>query len=372
MEKVTPQNAGGKGRGIMQVFRIMSVILLCVSPVAVCAQHPSVVKIHTRFVQCDIDPLTGQQTGCHLMQAQASAVCIGERDGQKIFVTATHVLAEVIQDWEKNSAWLEINGRMVRATAIAYSVGDDTAIVSAACNTPPVELDDEVPTGAEVEACGYPAGRYMPVRQRVVNRQPGILWGDRSIDQGHSGGGLFFNGRFAGLLHGRKTKQPGTVSISADRLRIILDKERCKYRCRCRGITRTFNGNNVVPPPPGPVDLIPPPDGGGTVINNPGRVGPVGPMGPMGPAGSAGLAGTAGPAGPPGSPGAAGPRGPAGDKGAKGDKGDTGPQGPPGPPGKVTVKVIDQDGNVLNEFKDVASGSVVRVNIKKFLEKKEE
>jgi len=314
------------------------------------ADHPSVVKIHTRFKVCETNPWTGQQS-CKLFAAQASAVCVAEREGQKIFVTATHVVKEVMRDWQSNSVWLEIHGQLIRASPVAYSMGDDVAIVSANCDTPTVELDEDPPNGAEVEACGYPAGRYVPVRQRIVKRQPGIIWGDRSIDQGHSGGGLFFNGRFAGLLHGRKTREPGTLSITPDRLRTILDKERCRYRCRCRGVTRTFNASDVVPPPP---PNEPPPQI--AQQGPPGPRGEIGAAGPVGPKGETGEAGSIGPQGPPGPVGATGPPGPA---------------GPPGSSGVVTVILIDENGKEVKRVENVQSGSVVRLNIKKLLLKED-
>lgn len=331
----------------------------------------SVVKIFTRFNTCEVNPFTGQQS-CKQFVAQASAVCVGERCGEKIFVTATHVVKEVMKDWERNRAWLEINGQAIPVRPIAYSVTDDVSLVSAQCSVPAVEIEADILDGDEVEACGFPAGSYTVVRQRIVNREPGILWGDRSIDQGHSGGGLFHKGRFAGLLHGRKTRGQGTLSITPDRVRNLLDRERIKYRCRCRGIVRTFNGpsSDVVPPPP-PEDPVP-----RIQIATAER-------GPVGETGAKGERGDTGPKGPAGE---TGPRGPPGPQGKDADLSfveslqeritilekqikTLGQKGDQGPPGTVTVKLIDESGTVLKSVENVQSGSVVRLNVKKFLEK---
>lgn len=63
----------------------------------------------------------------------------------------------------------------------------------------------------------------------------------------------------------------------------------------------------------------------------------------------------------PGPMGPAGPAGSSGKDGALGASGPAGPIGPAGPPGIVTVKVIDAQGNVLNTFEKVKSGSTVQV-----------
>lgn len=321
------------------LIRILAMTLTCTLTTRALAHPPSVVKLFTRFNTCETDSWTGRQT-CKQFVAQASAVCVGERNGRRIFVTATHVVKEVMRDWERNRVWIEFNQQPVPAVPVAYSINDDVSLIAANCAVPAVELEDDAPTGAEVEACGFPYGNYTPVRQRITNREPGLLWGDRSIDQGHSGGGLFLGDRFAGLLHGRRKIGQGTLSISVDRVRNLLDREKCRYRCRCRGVIKTFNGGtDVVPAPPIPEETnllqATPPRNAATT----GERGPVGPQGE------------------------------AGQRGEKGDIGERGAVGPAGPPGTITVTLVDENGNVLNEAKNVRSGSVVRLNLKKFLEK---
>ena len=85
------------------------------------------------------------------------------------------------------------------------------------------------------------------------------------------------------------------------------------------------------------------------------RDGAPGPPGEIGPAGSTGTPGAQGPVGPSG---AAGPPGPSGKDGSAAAKGDPGPAGPPG---TVTVIVVRPDERVVKEFRDVPSGSIIRV-----------
>jgi len=358
----------------MRIARFVPVILLLLMPSLGWAQHPSVVKLFTKFNECQTD-VFGNKIGCKQFQAQATAVCIGERDGRSIFVTATHVLKEVAADPVSNVCWVEIQGRPFAAELISFSTIDDVCLIAVNCPCPQLEIDEDIENGSDVEACGFPAGRYTPVRQRIRNISPpsgtdsGVLWGDRNIDQGHSGGGLLLRGRFAGLLSARLTKKPGTIAVPVRAVFKQLAGQKCKFRWKSRGRICQYplnqqNNNTVVPapvpPPPRPIDTAPPPP---QVVTQQGPPGPPGPVGPMGPQGAPGLAGVAGPAGVAGRDGVDGKPG---ERGAQGSKGEP---GPPGPPGTVTVVLVDENGKEVKRVENVQSGSVVRLNIKKILQK---
>ena len=361
------------GRFLLCVVACLS-CLLC--PRFASAQVPgesSVFKLHTAWTACTTNPITGQKS-CNQFTAQASAVCIGEWEDCKAFATATHVVREVLDGGNRCRIWVEVDGRMVPAELLTYSIQTDMAIVIAECNAQPLELTSDVPVGSDVVACGFPGGRWNPVRQRVKSKQPDTIWGTAPLASGHSGGGLLFKGCFAGMLHGTDNGQ--SIAIPAGLLMDQIRGKRVKVRWRDRPSSQTSRPPVVPPPPPSdPVNAQPPRiptnyDNQPPAQSTPGPKGDQGPAGVAGAAGADGARGPAGPAGPKGDRGEPGEAGPAGAKGERGERGPAGPAGPPGPPGTVDVVVVDKDGNVLESFKKVKSGSVVRVNVRKFLEEK--
>ena len=355
------------GRFLLSLVACLSCLVL---PRFASAQVPgesSVFKLHTAWTACTTNPITGQKS-CNQFTAQGSAVCIGEWQDCKAFVTATHVVKEALDGGNRCRIWVEVDGRMVAAELLTYSVQTDMSIVIAECNAQPLELASDVPVGSEVVACGFPAGRWDPVRQRVRAKQQDTIWGSAPLENGHSGGGLLFNGCFAGMLHG--TNKGQSIAIPAEMLNDQIRGKRVKVRWRGRPSSLTSRPPVVPPPPPSDPVETQPPRQPINYDNQPPAKSTPGPKGDAGPVGPAGVAGAEGPRGPKGDRGESGEPGPAGAKGERGERGPAGPAGPPGPPGTVDVVVVDKDGNVLESFKKVKSGSVVRINVKKFLEEK--
>lgn len=349
---------------ITRLLTLIAIAIVC-GPSLVFADHPAVVKIHTRFKHCTTNPYTGQKS-CQIMEGHGSAVCVGEQaDGRKVFATNCHVIKEVIRD-RTNSVWLEINGVTYQAYAKCADIDDDLGLVTAIVpGMQPVELDEDVPDGSVVDALGYPAGRYMPVRQRIVSRDKQFFWGDRSLQQGHSGGGLFFGNRLAGILFSTNmpNERPSSGSVRVTRLRGLMDWSKIRYRCRCKGVVRMYNGPQpqVVPPPPIPTGSDEP--SYPVVPGQPGEQGPIGPPGAPGVAGPAGRDGM---------------NGKDGRDGVDGKPGPIGPQGPPGTPADATiieqlklriavlesrptkVQLINADGTVASE-QTYAPGSPIKL-----------
>jgi hypothetical protein len=338
---------------------LLILALLCASPAY--GDHPSVVKLFARWRVCERNPITRQIISCKVLTANGSAVCVGVKNGRSVFATCSHNLTEVIECADKSAiAWIEIAGRVVPVIYQADEPNDDIALVMTRDQmaVPPVELEDDVTLGDEAEAIGYPDLRYMLVRQRIVSRDARFLHGDRNINQGHSGGGLFVRGRLAGILRtsnipGRNIPQ-GSGIVATRRLRMLMDYARVKYRCRIRGVVRDFNTNNVtsppVPPPPIETSTDPRPR------EPPAEVPVIGP---------------------------AGPQGPKGDKGDQGSPGERGQPGPVGPAGRdsdpalieslreriaalesrsITVQLIDDVGQVVSE-QSYAPGKPIRLQL---------
>lgn len=323
------------------------------------AEHPSVVQLVTKFNECTYHPITGVKTSCRQMQSGGTAVCVGEKDGQKVFATCWHCVREVIADPAMNRAWILVERQYVPVSVLSWEKTDDLALLTATVGISPVELDDAPQGGADVEALGYPAGTFSQVRQRITSRRDGNIYGNQSLGQGHSGGGLFCRGRLAGVLQAtRDDGQPGSRAVDASVLRWLLDHGRVRYRCRGVVVARGAVVPPPVPPPPSiPTDTLPPP------------------------VGQPATAGVQGPPGPPGPKGDIGPMGPMGrDLAASALEGRVkaleealakavAAKGDPGPPGTVTVILIGPDGKEAKRFETVESGSVVRLNVTKFLQK---
>lgn len=306
----------------------------------------SVVKVVTRYKVCTVDPWTRQQS-CRVDQAAASGVVVGEKDGRRIVATCYHVVREVCKD-RTNGVWLELNGQFVKATPMCWEESDDVALLSIDSNLPTLEIDDDPSPGDPVEAVGFPAGRFQLVRQRVRSRDVtrGDIWGDHSISQGHSGGGLIRAGRLAGLLRGTQSRGDGSLSVSVVRVRRLMDWAKIRYRYR----GRVINADVIVAPVP-PPPTIPP----ATPAPSPT---PVVPMGQQG---------------------AKGDKGDKGDQGPQGIQGEPGPQGPIGPAAiasiniaaiearlktleerGITVQLIDGDGKVIGE-QTYAPGKPIKI-----------
>ncbi len=320
------------------VVFIVALACMILTGQTVLADHPSVAKLITRYRVCQTDPWTGQRS-CRVETALGSAVCVGEKGGRMIFATCHHVVKEFMSDRVNNKAWLEINGRSVPVEAECFEEADDLALVSAVSPVTAIEFETaDTPDGATVDAVGYGAGRYSPVRQRIRSRDAGAVWGDKSLEQGHSGGGLIFSGRLLGILRGRQVTGQGSLSIPSAKVCRLMEWYKVKYKCRsvARQVT-TAPTPPSVPPPPIPTDPAP-----GSQPGPIGSPGPVGPPGIPGERGPMGLAGSTGPAG---------------------------PKGEPGPPGTVTVVLVDEDGKEVKRVENVESGSVVRLNVKKILKK---
>jgi len=328
--------------------------------------------------QCRWDPVTHQQT-CEKIVDWGSAVCVGDLpDGQVVYATCWHNVEHVYAGWgrDKNFGFhLIVNGKQYPASILTGNPPRDYALVTIKGPGTPVDIELETPLNQEVETAGFPGGtQLVTARQRIEGvSNLGDYLGDRQVGHGHSGGGVFFRGRLAGIVWGsgpgRSTIVPASQIVNACR----RFKVRCKIRGRLAFDPSQQQGQqqiNVPPPPAIPVDppeLLPPPPS--TVA------GPAGPPGSPGSPGSPGQAGAKGERGERGPIGAAGPqgeRGPQGEKGETGSRGPAGPAGPPGPPGLVTVQVVDKDGNLLKSFTNVKSGSVVRVNVNKFLQEEKE
>ena len=257
----------------MRAIRFVSVILLLLCPSLVMGQHPSVVRIHTRHKICTQNPYTGQKS-CRIEDGWGSGVAVGVWERRTVIATAAHVIRECVNDAQNNGVFIFYNGSEVQAFAAAFDEVADVGLITVPTGVPVVELDEDVPVGAEVVALGYPAKEWQEVRQRVRSRDPQTVWGDRSLGQGHSGGGLFHQNRLAGVLSATVVNGQGSASVPIDRLRRLLDWNKTRYRCRCRGVVRLFNDPNqsrspvvpaptpprIVQPPAAPVDVPPPPE----------------------------------------------------------------------------------------------------------------
>jgi hypothetical protein len=317
------------------------------------------------------------QGRCQIGAQIGSGVFVGERDNQPVVATVWHGAKTTWPNptihatqtgqptLQGHTCQVVVNGQRYEGRLIGWSVSQDVALIAVdmPINTAQIVGIDEQsgPQTAEpAEMIGFPAGKFTRVTSRIVRRFKDTKRGsielafNRGTVQGQSGGGVFSPRGLAGIVH--TTIDRESYSTPGDYVAGMCRhyRVRCKSSYRSRGVVPP---TVVPPPPPGPIDIAPPPP---QVITQ------QGPPGPMGPQGVPGLAGATGPMGPPGRDGvdgSPGERGPAGERGLQGPKGESGPLG------TVTVVLIDDDGKEVKRVENVKSGSVVRLNIKKILQK---
>lgn len=358
-------------------FALLAVIVVASATVAF-ADHPSVVKVSTRFRICTTDPRTGSKL-CQILNANASGVVVGGLGGQSVIATNYHVVREMVDDPTAGVAWIELQGKIVPAKYLSHEQNDDIVLLVVDAPLTPIEIGDEPPVGATVDAIGYPAGQFQLVRQQVRSRDRNGVYGNRSISQGHSGGGLFHGRLFGGLLRTSNVPggQPETGAVPAWKVRRMCDYSRVRYRYRGKICN---DRPTVVPPPPAPNDSSPPIDIGTPPLPNPPNTNQ--PVLLKGERGEPGRPGTEGPPGPKGEPGERGPPGLQGPGGAPGPAGPAGASGPAGKDGAVPniavllariktleerpirVQLLDPDGKVYGE-QTYAPGSPIKLQFGK-------
>lgn len=294
-----------------------------------------------------------------------------------------------------------IGGKTAKATLVAIDKGKDLALwkLPAAAVTEVAELPDKQPEGP-MTAIGYPAGvatahvKQLKFREQYqkgsrFDWQCEVLEG--RFEGGDSGGGVFLDGKLAGVIHGKETRSvcPG-------------DGRQCRLvtylHCVCFRDMREFVDSHAAliadcrdGQPPSFAGGTPPPandqpyDGKGPrpkdldsdkamaaeidrlrkevadcklqIANCKSQI-----EQQQAKASAPGPSGERGAAGANGAPGPKGERGEAGEPGAPGQAGATGPRGPPG---NVTVILKWLDGETLKTLPDVKSGSRVTLPLSK-------
>lgn len=284
---------------------------------------------------------------------------------------------------------VRVAGKDAKATLIAHDVARDLALwkLPASVVGEVALFPEEQPEGP-LTAIGYPGGTRTAEVKRLKYRDQYDEGGryqwrcevlEGKFQGGDSGGGVFMDGKLAGVIHGMEVRQ-------------VCDGATCRMvtylHAVCYSDVRAFveshkekwadcvepTGGRAVPPPPMDLaDIKPPrdgtfPDKDSTQIilallkrvealEKSVAAKPDVPAVP-------GLKGDTGPKGEPGTAGKDGPSGPAGKDGRDGKDGVAGPRGPAG---VVTVILIGPDGKEISRASDVVSGSVAKLNVKQVL-----
>jgi hypothetical protein len=294
------------------------------------------------------------------MTNQGTGVVIGERDGMPVVATCLHNLG----DRERCRVTVTVGRTPYPATVIGHSKALDVAFVAVRmplqATAEPVEIDESPQLAATVDMVGYPLGRFTKAKAKLKARdRNGNLVADQGTQTGQSGGGLFLNGRLAGLV-----KWTDDVNSYATRGDLIAEmarhyKVKLKAKVKARGVIPAPAPPVATAPAPPLEDASPfiPPTGWQpdpeltkqlkqlserlTSIEDSLKTIKESPAGPAGPAGAVGPQGSSGPMGRPG------------------------PAGPAGPPGTVTVVLFGQDGAEITRAEKVVANSVVRLDISK-------
>ena len=280
--------------------------------------------------------------------SSASAVCVGTSDDRSLFLTNKHVIRGA------SEVYVSDGHRWIKAKKFKPSnCVDLVSFVVDGTQFRPTHLMTGLPTGSDVDVCGYSkrkrfcfSGRYNPGHIDAAGRH---VW------PGDSGGAVLAkdSGKTfcVGIANAYGTDRQ-TFFVSARDCAYHLTQyysrpplncrygqcwpiqQRPNYERRIKTTPRLFgppkvefyeqSTNPVTIDPPGRIDRSPlPPD----PEANRGLRGPAGKDGSLGPVGPAGRDGVDGNVGPPG------PVGPAGLPGEPGPSG-VGQRGPAGPPGR--------------------------------------
>ncbi len=291
---------------------------------------------------------------------------------------------------------VRVAGKEAKATLIAHDAARDLALwkLPASVVSEVALFPDEQPQGP-LTAIGYPQ-RTLTAEVKKLKYRDQYDEGGRfqwrcevlegKLQGGDSGGGVFMDGKLAGVIHGMETRSQGCETgqcrlvtylhaVCYSDVRAFVNAHKDKW-ADC--VTPT--GGKAVPPPPMDLANVAPPKDGtfpdrestqiilallkrvealekslADLPKAPAVPGLKGDTGPQGEPGTAGKAGSAGPAGP------------AGPAGKDGRDGTDGKDGSPGRQGTVTVILIGPDGKEISRASDVVSGSVAKLNVKQVL-----
>lgn len=350
----------------MRAFQLVAILLL--SPSLVCADFA------TSVVEMKFGGQICYQGRCQIGAQIGSGVFIGEIDNQPVVATVWHGAKTTWPDPAKHATesgqptlqghvcHVIVGGQRYEGRLISFSVSHDIALIAVdmpIATAQIVDIDEQAePQATEpAEMIGFPEGKFARVTSRIVRRFKNTARGStelafgRGTKRGQSGGGVFSPRGLAGIVH--TTIDRESYSTPGDYLAGMC--RHCRVRCKSvqkyRGPVPSPRPPVIPPPPPGPIDTAPPPPQPPPQVIT--QQGPKGETGAQGAQGAVGAKGDIGPQGP------------------QGERGLQGLQGPPGPPGVVTVVLIDDDGKEVKRVENVKSGSVVRLNVKKILQKEE-
>ena len=285
---------------------------------------------------------------------------------------------------------VRVAGKEAKATLIAHDVARDLALwkLPASVVTEVAVFPDEQPQGP-LTAIGFPQ-RAMTEHVKKLKYRDQYDEGGRyqwrcevlegTFENGDSGGGVFMDGKLAGVIHGKETRSQGCETgqcrivtylhaVCYSDVRAFVDAHKDKWAdCVCP------TGGKCAPPPPMDLaDVKPPRDGTfpdkestQIILALLKRVEALEKKLSEKPEAPA-VPGLPGEAGPKGEPGTAGKDGSPGRDGQDGRDGKDGVAGPSGPAGRITVVLIGPDGKEISRASDVASGSVARLQVKQTL-----
>lgn len=249
------------------IYRVLiSLLILLPFSAAFGDSANSVVKVHVQFQQC-------QWNSCSIVGGLGSGVVVGERDGYPIVATCKHVVKEQITVKAGNRCTVEVGGKHYRATVIGYGKAMDVALlqVQMPLELAPeaVEIDESPQLTASVELVGFPNGRFVKAKAKLVRRSRSPLTGlddltsDRGTDQGQSGGAMFLGDRLAGIVYGTAPhggqaaySTPGDLVAEMCRHYKVKLKSKVKYRGTDAPVFRPA----APPPPPESAGVTSPPD----------------------------------------------------------------------------------------------------------------
>ncbi len=318
--------------------------------------------------------------------SQCSGTVFSKGENHAVAIGAAHCFAGRIG----GEFDVRVGGKEAKATLIAHDAAKDLALwkLPASVVTEVAELPDEQPQGP-LTAIGYPQ-RSMTEKVKKLKYRDQYDEGGRfqwrcevlegTFEGGDSGGGVFMDGRLAGVIHGKEVRNQNcetgqcrlvtylhAVCYSDVRAFVDANKEKwadCVSPTGCK---------NCPPPPKDLADVTPPKDGTFpdrestqiilALIKRVEALEKKLSEKPDAPA----VPGLPGETGPKGEPGTAGKDGAAGPAGRDGKDGKDGVAGPAGPVGRITVVLIGPDGKEISRASDVVSGSVARLQVKQSL-----